>query len=259
MLNLNQIEQYYQKSLRAFRKNILREYLQYKILEIIFNSKLAAKFSFLGGTALRIIYGNTRFSEDLDFDNFNLSQQEFSLLSNEIENGLKKEGYNAEIRNVFKGAYRCYIKIPKIMFNYNLSGIEGEKIMIQVDTDPHNFEYQPDKKILNKFDVFTQAFVTPLNILLSQKIFAVLNRKRAKGRDFYDIIFLLQRTKPNYDYLDRKVGLQNGSQLRKKLIAHVKNLDLRKITRDVEPFLFNPSDSKKIKLFGEFIKQAELD
>ena len=259
MLDLNQIEQYYPENLRAFRKNILREYIQYKILEIIFNSRFAVKLSFLGGTALRIIYGNTRFSEDMDFDNFNLSQQEFTFLTKEIENGLNKEGYNAEIRNVFKGAYRCYIKIPKIMFNYNLSGIEGEKIIIQVDTDPHDFEYQPDNKILNKFDVFTQAFVTPLNILLSQKIFAVLNHKRAKGRDFYDIIFLLQRTKPNYDYLDRKVGLQNGSQLRKKLIAHIEDLNLDKIAIDVEPFLFNPSDNKKIKMFREFIKEAELD
>lgn len=259
MLNLNQIEQYYPDNLRAFRKNILREYLQYKILEIIFNSKLAAKLSFLGWTALRIIYGNTRFSEDLDFDNFNLSQQEFSSLTKEIETGLKKEGYNVEIRSVFKGAYRCYIKLPKIMFDYNLSEMENEKIMIQIDTDPHDFEYKPDKKILNKFDVFTQTFVTPLDILLSQKIFAVLNRKRAKGRDFFDIIFLLQRAKPNYDYLGKKVGLQSGPQLRKKLIAHVNSLDLNKIVGDVKPFLFNPSDSKKILMFKEFIKQTELD
>ena len=62
MLNLKQIEEYYPKNLRAFKKNILREYLQYKILEIIFNSKVVNKLSFLGGTALRIIYNNTRFS-----------------------------------------------------------------------------------------------------------------------------------------------------------------------------------------------------
>jgi len=128
MLNLKQIEEYYPKNLRTFKKNILREYLQYKILEIIFNSKVVNKLSFLGGTALRIIYNNTRFSEDLDFDNFGLTQEEFTLLSKEVENGLIKQGYKAQIRNIFKGVYRCYIKIPKILFDNDLSGFEEEKL-----------------------------------------------------------------------------------------------------------------------------------
>ena len=174
----------------------MREYLQYKILEIIFNSKIAGNLSFLGGTALRIIYNNTRFSEDLDFDNFGLSQKEFTLLSKEVKNGLIKQGYKTEIRNVFKGAYRCYVKMPKILFNSDLSGFEEEKIMIQIDTMPHNFKYKPDRKILNKFDIFTQINITPPDIVLSQKIYAILNRKRAKGRDFFDVIFLLQKTRP---------------------------------------------------------------
>lgn len=63
-----EIEQFYPENLKPFRKNILREYLRFKILEIIFYSKQADKLSFIGGTALSIIYGNSRFSEDLDFD-----------------------------------------------------------------------------------------------------------------------------------------------------------------------------------------------
>ena len=38
MISLSQIEQYYPEKLRGFKKNILREYLQYKILEIIFSA-----------------------------------------------------------------------------------------------------------------------------------------------------------------------------------------------------------------------------
>lgn len=192
MLSLDQIEQYYPENLRAFKKNILREYLQYKILEIIFNSKLAPKLSFLGGTALRIIYANTRFSEDLDFDNFGLSEPDFSALATEVKKELEKEGYKTEIKNVFKGAYRCYIKMPKILFDNRISGLEEEKILIQIDTAPHNFDYKPDKKILNKFDIFTEISITPLDMLLSQKIYAAFNRKRAKGRDFFDIVFAFQ-------------------------------------------------------------------
>ncbi len=256
MFNLEQIEQYYPENLRIFKKNLLREYLQYKILEIIFNSRLSNKLSFLGGTALRIVYDNHRFSEDLDFDNFRLTKEDFIFLTEEIKNKLSKEGYLPEIRNVFKGAFRCYIKIPHILLDNRVSDLPEEKIMIQVDTVPHNFSYIPDKKILNKFEIFTQIFVTPLDILLSQKVYAVLNRKRAKGRDFFDIIFLLQKTKPNYNYLSEKAFIKNDNDLKKKLFSYTQKFDFDALTKDIKPFLFNPSDSKKVKMFREYIKQS---
>jgi len=255
MFDLKHIQEYYPENLRAFKKNILREYLQYKILEIIFNSKFANQLSFIGGTALCIVYGNSRFSEDLDFDNFGLNKNDFLLLTRNIERNLRKQGYEAEIRNVFKGAYRCYIKLPKILFDNDLSGLEEEKITIQVDTAPHKIKYQIDKKILNKFDVFTQINITPLDILLSQKIYAIFNRKRLKGRDFFDTIFLLQKTKPNYEYLKVKLGIQNNVELKNRLIKYISDIDFDKLAKDVEPFLFVPSDSKKIKMFGDYIRQ----
>jgi hypothetical protein len=59
--------------LQGFERAILREYLQFKILQVLFESDHAAQLSFLGGTALRIVYDNTRFSDDTDLDNFGLS------------------------------------------------------------------------------------------------------------------------------------------------------------------------------------------
>jgi Uncharacterized conserved protein len=101
MLNLSQITEYYSKPERKFKRNILREYLQYKTLEIIFNSKAGQKMSFLGGTALRIVYGSSRFSEDLDFDNFNLTEKDFVGLANEIRVNLIKQGYQVEMKKRF--------------------------------------------------------------------------------------------------------------------------------------------------------------
>ena len=185
MLTLKEIAKQYPDSLRPFKRNLLREYLQYKILEIIFNSPLGNKLSFLGGTALRILYDNTRFSEDLDFDNFGLTEAEFGKLAREAQKGMAKLGFATEIRNVFKGVFRCYIKIPEILLANELAVMPDEKMMIQLDTAPHGFKYEPDKKILNKFDVFTQIFSTPPDILLAQKIYTIFNRGRAKGRDFF--------------------------------------------------------------------------
>jgi len=259
MLTLDQIEDQYPDSLRPFKRSLLREYLQYKILEIIFSSEYADKLSFLGGTALRIVYGNTRFSEDLDFDNFGLLEEEFDEISKIIQKGLIAQGLKVEMNTVSKGAFRCNIRLPRILFENELSGYPSEKILIHIDTVPHHFTYKPDKKILNKFDVFSEIFVTPLDIILSQKFYAAVNRKRAKGRDFFDIVFLQSRTKPNYEYLKEKIGVANSVELRAKLETEFKDLDFKALGQDVKNFLFKPADIKRVEMFSEFLKQADLD
>jgi len=258
MLSLAEIEKYYPENIRAFKRNILREYLQYKILQIIFNSKYANKLSFLGGTALRIVHDNARFSEDLDFDNFGLKEKEFDEISQLVKKHLELEGYEVEVRNIFKDAYRCYVRIPKLLFDSGLSGYEEEKILIQLDTASHGFRYVPDKVILNKFDVFTEINVTSLDVVLSQKIFAIFNRKVPKGRDFYDAVFLLSKTKPNYDYLQLKLKIKRKEELKEKILTLENKLDFKELAKDVEPFLFNPADSKKVVLFARYIKNVEL-
>ena len=80
MLDIEEIESFYPEKLRSFKRNLLREYLQYKILEIIFDCKYGEKLSFMGGTAIRIIHSNTRFSEDLDFDNLGLREKDFEQM-----------------------------------------------------------------------------------------------------------------------------------------------------------------------------------
>ena len=66
MLELKEIKRFYDVSLHPQERFLLKEYLQYKILEIVFTSKYASKMVFIGGTCLRIIHQNQRFSEDLE-------------------------------------------------------------------------------------------------------------------------------------------------------------------------------------------------
>ena len=84
MLNLKQIETFYPENLRIFKRNLLREYLQYIILDIIYSSGYGSRLIFMGGTAIHMIHGVRRFSEDLDFDNKGLSQEDFENLSSQI-------------------------------------------------------------------------------------------------------------------------------------------------------------------------------
>lgn len=256
MITLNQILTFYPVSLRAFKESILKEYLQYKILNSIFNSQYAPKLVFLGGTALRIIYNNTRFSEDLDFDNFKLTEKEFADLSNVVKRDLSLEGLEVEVNTVTRSAYRIKIRIPKLLFDSGLSAMSEHKILVQVDTYPQGFEYEPDKPLINKFDVFTQINAVPKDLLLAQKIFTSVNRKRAMGRDFFDIIFLYGLgAKPNFAYLKKKIAIDNQAKLKKYMLEKISLLDFDDLAKDVEPLLFHPKDKKKVVLFKEFIEQ----
>ena len=96
MLEFRQIESFYPEHLRPFKRNILREYLQYKMLAVIFGGKSGAKLVFMGGTAIHIAHGLGRFSEDLDFDNQGLSRSGFRLLVQDVSRNLTLEGFTVQ-------------------------------------------------------------------------------------------------------------------------------------------------------------------
>ena len=259
MLDIKQIKQYYPNNVKGFERFMLREYLQFKILEILFESSFANKFVFIGGTALRIVHGNERFSEDLDFDNFNLSSNEFMEVAKSIQYGLDLEGYQVEFRNVERAAFHCYIRFPELLYNFKLTGHKEEKILIRLDSEAQHFDFQPESYILNKFDVFTEIKVTPPDILLAQKFFTILKRKKNKGRDFHDVIFLLGKSiSPNYDYLNQKASISNGAQLKDAILKRLKKINMEEMADDVRPFLINIKDIKKVLLFKEFFQQHRL-
>ena len=245
MLDLKQIESFYPEYLRTFKRNLLREYLQYKILEAIFDSEFGSQLSFMGGTSIRIVHSNTRFSEDLDFDNLGLDQSRFERLGSFVQKKLELQGYKVETKNVFKGAYRCYMRIPNVLFENHLSAHMGEKLLIELDTEPQQFPYVPERIIINKFDLFLRINVAPVDLLLAQKIYAIFNRKRAMGRDFYDVVFLLGKTKPNWDYLKTKLKIKDA-------------FDFKQLSKDVEPYLFTPSDRKKVLFFQEYLEEYKF-
>lgn len=259
MRSLEEIQKYYPENLQGFSNNLLREYLQYLMLEIIFDLKLSDKLSFLGGTAIRIIHKAERFSLDLDFDSFNLSKDEFEEIGEKVKLKLMLQGYSLDIEANFKrGVFHYNIKFNDLLYLNNLSSHKNEKLLIKLDTQPHNFLYKQDVVLLRQFDIQTFIKVTPIDILLSQKIGALLGRKRKLGRDFYDVAYLSSLTKPNYDYLKEKKGIKNSKELKDLLISECKNLDFNKLAKDIQPLVFNSRGLKLVKLFGDFVKAAEF-
>lgn len=254
MLDLKQIESFYPEHLRPFKRNLLREYLQYKILESIYGSKFLDQLIFMGGTAIHIAHGNTRFSEDLDFDNVGLTQADFENLSMLIQKKMGREGYPCEIKNTLKNTYHSHIYFRDILFTNGLSPHRNESLLIKIDTEPQHFTYDKTQITLSKFDVFTKIHVVPIDMLLAQKICAIFTRKRSMGRDFYDVLFLMGKTKPSFKYLKEKLRIQNQLELTQRLIEKCARLNFQKMSQDVRPFLFNADDAKKILLFPDVIK-----
>ena len=166
MLSIEEIKKQYPSDIHRFERGLLREYLQFLILEIIFNSNISTKLSFLGGTCLRIVHGIKRFSEDLDFDNKELSSKEFTSLAKKIEQELQRHGFDVEIKVTEKKAIHCHVKFSNILFENKLSDIETEKTSLQKEV----------KKIV------TMAFIIAVALCLAIVIvYGIINQNWIQG------------------------------------------------------------------------------
>ncbi|HNY44861.1 MAG TPA: nucleotidyl transferase AbiEii/AbiGii toxin family protein, partial [Bacteroidales bacterium] len=210
MLNFEQIKNYFPPQIRenpAHNKYILKEYIQLMILNFLSSSKYVKKIAFIGGTNLRLLKGIDRFSEDLDFDCKDFSIEEFVEMSQSVLTFLKRSGIKAETREKQSDkltAFRSRFYFPELLFELGLSAYKEERFLIKIESQNQKFEYTPQMATISGCGFFMSFPVPPDDILCAMKISALLSR--AKGRDFYDIMFLLSQTNPNYDYLAQKQG-----------------------------------------------------
>ena len=238
-------------------QSILIEYLQCEILDSLY--ELSPNLYFIGGTCLRLFHNLPRFSEDLDFDNFDLKQEDFKRLINELGKNLKLKGFEVSFRLTFKNAYHCYFKFDKLLYQNNLSPYKNQKILIRLDTVGHSFKVKRENNFLNRYGLTRDIMLNPLDTLMSQKILAMLNRKTAKGRDFYDFIFLQARTRPDFNYLKQVAKINNWFEIKKIADKKFKNLDFKKLAKDAEKFLFNRKDVEKIINFKKYFNYIVQD
>lgn len=260
MISFEEIKSFFAEGLRknpTHFEYMLKEYFHYRMLDMIFSGEYASKMSFIGGTNLRILHHIQRFSEDLDFDCFNLSREEFMNLTDMVLDRLKQEGINVKADDKEKdlkiAAFRRNIVFPGLLFELGLTGHRGKKLLIKIECEPHHYEYEPAKPIIQKFNVFTQIFAPSPDILLSMKTGAVL--ERGKGRDYYDFIFLSGLTEPDFGYLETKFGISNYSHLYDRILESCQETDFKLKSRDFEKLVFDQAESRKVLFFKEYIQQ----
>ena len=80
-------------------RNVMREYLQARILGALQRAGAMIPLAFHGGTALRFLYALGRYSEDLDFAlEKDKGRYDFRVYLKAIKNELALEGYAVEMK-----------------------------------------------------------------------------------------------------------------------------------------------------------------
>ena len=164
---------------------------------------------------------------------------------------MEYKGFLIEYRVVEKGAWHCYIRFPKILREAGLSADAERKILIRIDSEAKERLYDPGKVFLNRFSIYRQILAAPASILLAQKMMAILYRTREKGRDIFDVSFLTGLAAPDFEYIEKMVGLDRTEFLR-RFDGRLGELDLNALARDVEPFLFAPEQRERVSGFRDF-------
>ena len=257
MIDLQSILAYYPPQIAAnasFHKHILNEYIELLALEHLSQSPYAPKLVFIGGTNLRLVLGLDRFSEDLDFDCKQLNEEEFISMTDTIVEYLRLNGLQVELRdkeNPMLTAFRRNIYFPELLFDMKLTGHREERFLMKIEAQDQGVNYTPQTAMVSRNGFFFPVTVPAKSTMLSMKLAVLL--ARAKGRDFYDTIFLWQQVQPDYDFLCQRCGIGTPEALKQALIDKLGTVDLTLKQKDFEHLLFNPLRSAQILHFRQFI------
>jgi predicted nucleotidyltransferase component of viral defense system len=273
MLDFGEIQKEFDGKLKGITsyRSMIKEYLQCKVLEIIYRSPYQSRLVFIGGTRLRLINGFRRFSDDLDFDlRGEYGERDHRNLMEFLSESLNRHNIPAEPdRDKKTGAppsFSRYLNFPGIMERMGIKDAPGRKFFIKIDVEKHDygdFSYNPETSILNRFDVFVPLRCGPLSFILSTKMCAIL--ERAKGRDFYDITELAKLTRANTDYVRKRLESGKLKQIytgpesyTTAALAALNTVDWEDKAREISKFLFDPSESDKVLWFREYATEDRM-
>lgn len=248
--------------------NAIREILQEIALLGLWRGKFFEHAAFYGGTALRILYGLNRGSEDLDFSllkptgEFRLSEYENALKRElagfgfQVDFSVKEKTSDSQIDSAFSKANTkmlfIAIGLPEQLTD-QIHSKKELKIKLEIDIDPPPDFQTEIKTLLRPFPHTVRVYSLP--DLLAGKLHAVLFRKwknRSKGRDWYDLVWyagnhprvnlrhLEQRMRQSKDYTLQEP--LTATELHSMLKQAVDRIDIDQLKADVRPFIRDPQE-----------------
>lgn len=236
--------------------NARHEVMQQIALAGLYRGGFFNKAAFYGGTCLRIFYGVSRFSEDMDFsllepdETFRLENyfesiiREFNALGKEVEILKKEKITNTNVESAF-------LKDNTAIYNVRFRTEKQIKIKIEVDIVPPPGFSTEYKLLLQPFSFMCRCYSLP--DLFAGKMHALLFRtwkNRVKGRDWYDFEwFVRNNTLLNFEHLKQRVNQLNkmNREFSQEIFINMLKEKIRKtkismVKDDVRPFVKNKRD-----------------
>ena len=169
--------------LQTTELNIRREYFQHLFLSYFYQQPLVDQIYFKGGTALRMLYGSPRFSEDLDFSSSlrDVRGLEEALLETLARIARENVPVDLAESTTTSGGYLAIVSFK----------VGSNSLALQIEISLR------EGRKSGEATTVVSDFVPPYTLialareqLVDEKIQALLHRKKA--RDFYDLYFILR-------------------------------------------------------------------
>ena len=218
--------------------SVLREYLQVCFLEKFYQNPNSVNTFFKGGTAIKLLFGSRRFSEDLDFTT-KLNKTLLKQVIARTKTSLEPEFPHLTVKELdtFEG-YSAKLYLP--------TEISSQNLTIKLDFSQRESVLEKMSSPLETLlPVTTTAVVEHLSAkeILAEKIRALSKRK--KGRDLFDLWYLLSKQIPfNLSFVKKKFAFYREDFSVKSLMEKVAKWPEEDIDSDLRRFL--PAGDRKI-------------
>jgi predicted nucleotidyltransferase component of viral defense system len=249
----------------------VKEIIQEIALLGLWRAKFFEHACFYGGTALRLLYGLDRFSEDLDFSLLRPSTS-FKLvhyhqaICDELESFGLKVRITQKEKKVDTVVQSAFIKADSPQFDVTV--VAGPmrslrsmvyKIKFEIDTQPPgNFKTEV-RYLLQPVEFFVKTMSK--EDLFAGKMHAVLCRgwkNRVKGRDWFDMVWFCKNQIPlHLGHLEARLK-QSGfmgksesltqSRFRQLLTDRIAELDVDMARKDILPFI---KDTQRLDVWSK--------
>ena len=260
-MNIRYIVQKAMATPLAHRHNAAKEALQQCLLVKLAQSGLLDDVAFTGGTALRILHGLPRYSEDLDFVATNpritdsTGKWSHALLVAMRDIGIS--GVHVLPTSIRKVAALEQKRVATTRIAaadpaFQSFARDGMQVSFEIDLDPpKHIVCEPAQIQVSEQQAEVPALTLPS--LMAGKLHILLTRMdREKGRDWYDYVWYRERNVlPNVPQLQSAIEQTVGSEPEAKywmsyLRERNKVVNWGNVQNDVRSFLETPAEVQKL-------------
>lgn len=246
MITKDQIN-FFSRKFKTNESTVFREYLQILFLNKLYKREESKGIFFKGGTAIHLLLGAPRFSEDLDFT-VAMNEKEFVIFINTVFIEIaKEEEITFKERKSIAG--KRYLLTAK-------AGVLPYATFINLDFSFREKVLQPTKSTLDSsYPIIFTSFIFHLSAeeICAEKIRALLTRQ--KGRDLFDLWFLISKgISINNKFVQEKLLYYKiGDNQLKKLLEKIQKFPEKEFILDIRPFV-PTGEREKLKERFDYIQ-----